>query len=57
MGGEKERQSEGMKVGGYKRTRWEDESDAMKPPDVNPLEAASGTTQGYNPQSTDCNVG
>ncbi|KAF0029987.1 hypothetical protein F2P81_016718 [Scophthalmus maximus] len=28
----------------------------MKPPDVNPLEAASGTTQGYNPQSTDYQV-
>lgn len=42
---ESEGREEGRRMGGWVKSRgWEEESDAMKPPDVNPLEAAVYTT-------------
>lgn len=47
-GKERERESE-------HENGWEEASNAMKPPNVNPLEAAACTdSQGYNPQTVIC---
>lgn len=61
VGGKGERAREGRKegewMGGWVKSRgWEVESDAMKPPDVNPLEAAACTTLKARNHKAHCNL-